>query len=198
MKKVIGFVIAVAVVSITIVLAGCDRDFSKGGVQIRANELALGPCWFLSAKGFDSVSEDTIKARQDREMYGYPSDTRIGDALAVFNEEQRCLPGAHSDLTENEILAALGTSEDYGNEDLSAIREAKIMGILTRRVLPKGSLLVGEQTGKLIEIGDGFRRSDDVKTIDRIYLFFDLDKKGRIEGVDRSQIVLIRKMYIGK
>jgi hypothetical protein len=198
-RRLIVFCLAAIVFVPIILIALFDGSFFQGeSANIGQNSL-VDPCWFMSAKGFESVPETVMKSRQDREMYGYPEDISLEKALLIFNEEEKCFQGPNIPLTENELLASLGTSPDYGSEDLFGVQKDKLSKILSKGVLPKGSLLVRELSGKMTRVeGEDFYKVDDYKTIDRVYLFFDLDKKTRLEIVDRSQIILIRKHYIGR
>lgn len=197
-KTIILLTLVLVCVTPLILLKSNGHIVFQGDLITIADDRDEDPCWFLNSKGFDSVPEVVVKSRQDREMYGYAEDIPIEKALVIFNEEQKCFEPQRAPLTEGEILAALGTSPDYGREDLFGAQEMKISKILSKRLLPKGSLLVGELSGKLIHIEDEFYKLDDRKTIERIYLFLDLDKKVRFERVDRSQIILIRKHYIDR
>jgi hypothetical protein len=204
MKTVSLFILVVVLILIGIfTISTLDNAVLTPEGVLAEKDTQSDPCWFMSAKGFESVPETVMKSRQDREMYGYPGEIDIDKALRVFNDEQRCLSVPFKPLTKDELLASLSTTEDYGNEDLSGLRKSIKEKITSDGMLPRGSLLVREVSGNKVlieEYSDGERLygSDGQALIDRVYLFFDLDKKDRMEPIDRSRIFLIRKVYIGR
>lgn len=38
-----------------------------------------------------SITYEEIKKRQDKEMYGYPTETPLSEAIITFNEENNAL-----------------------------------------------------------------------------------------------------------
>lgn len=58
----------------------------RGPGQIK---MPKDPCWFMSLK-YESISFDMIEKRQNREMYGYPTEIPIREAIRIFNEETQC------------------------------------------------------------------------------------------------------------
>jgi len=48
------------------------------------------PCWFMTLKD-KSITYEEIKKRQDKEMYGYPTETPLSEAIITFNEENNAL-----------------------------------------------------------------------------------------------------------
>jgi len=169
----------------------------KAPVAVNTNGSG-GPCWFTATNGFDVTPPEVIKARQDREMNGYPSAISLDEAVSIFNAEQKCHPRSGMPLSAKEVIVAVSTSVDHGSEKLAADWKDAISSIVSRNVLPKGSLLVGASTGKLIPISGSpfYEFSEAGPRINRIYLFLSLDKKPRLEGIDRSQIILLRKVMI--
>src|SRR6266705_4911563 len=104
------------------------------------------PCWFMTLKD-DSVPYEKIKEWQDREEHGYPTETRLSDAIRGFNEEKQCsaLLAPYPPLTEDELIAAIVGGPDYGKQgEVWRSQKDALWKIATRKVMPKGSLLVAE------------------------------------------------------
>ncbi len=159
-------------------------------------EVSKDPCWFLSSKA-DSVEISKVLERQEREMYGYPTDIALEKALEVFNQEQKCIYNKDietaPDLTEDEILSALAFSPDYTNRTVWKNQIEVFRYISTEKKLPKGSLLVREGGGTY-----NLTPEEEIKVKgQRIYLFMRLDKNPRYEPIEPEQIILIKKTFYG-
>lgn len=154
-------------------------------------------CWFRDAKGFDKVSKAVIEKRQAREIYGYPEEISIAEALKIYNQEQSCSPDFRSELTEDEILSSLAIPIDYGREDSWKLQREVFRKVLLTRTLPKGSLLVNEGAGIYRSPVGG--ESDEISIKgERIYLFLGLDRNPREANLlTQDQIVLIKKSVFG-
>lgn len=49
------------------------------------------PCWFMSLKD-ESIPFDVIEERQKREMYGYPADISLGEAIRISMSKNNVRP----------------------------------------------------------------------------------------------------------
>ena len=160
--------------------------------------VAVDPCWFLSANGVKSVSEDIRNERQNRESSGYPEAMPIVDAVRVFNIEQNCSKGSGGlgPLSVDEVIAAVRTPPDYVIDPVVWTKQRQILQkALLKGALPKGSLLVGERNEAIInERGES---GDQVAEGIRIYLFLSLDQISRFNSPPADQIILIRKVFTG-
>ncbi len=111
------------------------------------------PCWFMSLKD-ETISYEMIEKRQNREMYGYPTEIPISEAIRIFNEETRCKAPykSYPPLTEDELIAAIVAGADYGKQGAIwlAQRDA-LWKIAAKRVMPKGALLVVDSGGRVLE-----------------------------------------------
>lgn len=154
-------------------------------------------CWFLTSKGHDTVSTKIMEARQNREIFGYPNDLPISEALRIFNEEQKCSKNFISELTEDEILSAVALPLDYGSESNWPFQKDILRSVLVTRKLPKGSLLVNEGGGIYQSQITGSNGEITVKG-QRIYLFLHLHENPRAsQELKDEQIFLIKKALFG-
>jgi hypothetical protein len=154
------------------------------------------PCWF---KAYDdpSISFDEIKARQDREMYGYSVDVPIETAVKKFNEEMRCYPHFNEfpEITEDEVIASLIDFDSLNNEpNYSEVRREERRKIINDRILPKGSLLQFDSGG--CRYVNYSVRDLCAKGL-RITLIFNLDKKEDVKiPSNLEDIFVVRKTFI--
>jgi hypothetical protein len=112
------------------------------------------PCWFKSLNLEDeSITYLDIKERDDRELHGYPKEIPLSEAIRIFNEEKDCYDwmAPYPPLTEDELIAAIvaGPGCVIPEESLRIQKDA-LWKIATRRMMPKGSLLVW-WTGSLVQ-----------------------------------------------
>lgn len=151
-----------------------------------------------SPEAIDSSDElnEAYKIHMAREMYGYPRDIPLAEALGIFNAELQCyrLWATQPPVTENEIFANAVAGLDY-TEQWSAEKDRALKEIASSKMMPKGSLFTAESGG----CQNGPRPREQTCTDGlKIYLFLGLDKNPRAaDEVKADQIVLIRKTYFG-
>lgn len=154
------------------------------------------PCWFMALKD-GSFTSAMLEERNNRELYGYPTEIPLSEAIRIFNEETQCkaLYKEYPPLTEDELIAAIVAGADYGKqgETWLAQRDA-LWKISARRVMPKGALLVVESGGRVQ--GSPLRPNGTIQPKGiRITLFLGLEnnKHGHIAWPVQS--LIIRKTY---
>jgi hypothetical protein len=162
------------------------------------NKPAKDPCWFMTLKGGSTPYEE-IKRRQDREMYGYPTEIPLGEAVKIFNEEKQCsgLLAPYPPLTEDELIAAIVGGPDYGKQGgVWLAQKDALWKIASQRVLPKGSLLVAESGYRVQESPLRPLGTIAAKGI-RITLLLNLDKDEDAHGrlLKPEQTLIVRKTY---
>jgi hypothetical protein len=153
-------------------------------------------CVFLESPEVIDGSEELSKAfaeRMKRESRGYETDIPLAEALRIFNAELKCYSywASLPPVTEEEIVANAIGGPDYGNEPKWQLQKQVLDQISTRKIMPKGALLVAESGGCQTLAPPGPQTC--VRGL-KIYLFFGLDKVPR-EEAKPEQIVLIRKTY---
>ncbi|HWX40968.1 MAG TPA: hypothetical protein VN345_07445 [Blastocatellia bacterium] len=115
--------------------------------------LPADPCWFNSFED-KSVTYEMIQAWQDQQMHGYASEVPLSDAIKLFNQERECAEplAPYPPLTEDEFIASIVAGpESVGLQDEPRYRQqAALWRIATRRMLPKGSLLLA-WSGSLVQ-----------------------------------------------
>ncbi len=156
------------------------------------------PCWFMSLKD-ETISSDVIQKRQDRETFGYPSETPLSEAVRIFNEETQCkaLYAGYPPLTEDEVLAAIVAGADYGKQgNIWLAQKDALWRIALERKMPKGSLFVVDSGGRIQDSALRPGGAIQAKGI-RITLMLGLDKNvNDLPGVAKpEQTLLIRKTY---
>ncbi len=155
------------------------------------------PCWFMSLKD-PTIPSGLIEKRQAREMYGYPSETPLSEAIRIFNEETKCkaLYAAYPPLTEDELIAAIVAGPDPGKEgEVWLAQKDLLWRIASERIMPKGSALGVESGGR--EQASPLRPNGTIQAKGiRITLVLGLDKRTDAMGVAKpEQTLVIRKTY---
>jgi hypothetical protein len=172
---------------------------SENKVLLKKEE-AREPCWFMNSDGFNTTASSVVKERQDRETFGYPSDISLTEALAIFNQEQKCISkndNSMPDMTEDELISAISVSPDYPSQNVWKLQKQSLQYILREKKLPKGALLVNEGGVYSSTLGSSINDEIRVKG-QRIYLFFDLDKNPRTsEALKQEQTFLLKKTLFG-
>jgi len=154
------------------------------------------PCWFMTLKD-KSITYEEIKKRQDKEMYGYPTETPLSEAIITFNEEKQCsgLLAPYPPLTEDELIAAIVAGTDHGiqGEVLRSQKDA-LWKIAKGKVMPKGSLLVA-WTGSRVQESplrpNGTIRAEGIT----IVLLVGLEDHDYGKILKPEQSFIIRKTY---
>ena len=154
------------------------------------------PCWFMSLKD-ESIPSEMIEKRQNRETYGYPTEIPLAEAIRIFNEETQCKAAykGYPPLTEEELIAAIVAGADYGKQGAVwlAQRDA-LWKIASRKVMPKGSLLVVESGGRVQESPlrpEGTIQANGI----RITLLLGLEKSEHGHVAKPEQTLIVRKVY---
>lgn len=157
------------------------------------NQIANDPCWFV--KGSENVSKEEFKKYWDREQYGYPEGITLKESVRIFNEEENCFPYTATllPLTEEEVIAAIISGPDYGNEgDLWLAQKGDLFKVVSQKIMPKGSLFDSNGSVRLPDspLGKAVGKGR------RIYLFLGLDKNPRQSNkLGPEQTFLIRKTF---
>jgi hypothetical protein len=202
----VAFICAASLMALS--LAQPTKDRSPKAESQRKSMPSKNPCWFLEPDKIKS-KEDKVayKKYRDRQMYGYPEDISLKEAIRIFNKETYCSgpDPKRPPLTEDEVVAgAIDEMVKGGTEPVarsykvtSPERKAALERIWKDRVMPKGSLLDA----------DGYySRYDENKPDEgiievncwKVYLYIGLDKNPREDGFLRpDQICLIRKTCFG-
>lgn len=154
-------------------------------------------CWF---KGYDdpSISYEQIKARQNREMYGYSVDVPVETAVKKFNEEMRCYSHYNEfpELTADEVIASLIDFDSHNHQpNLTGARRTERKKIIVEKILPKGSLLRFD-SGSCLDVGK-YSNNDLCARGLKITLILNLDKKEDVKIPSNDEdIFVIRKTFI--
>jgi hypothetical protein len=169
---------------------------STGKEEVQDNK-PKDPCWFMSLKD-ETISSDLIEARTAREDRGYPAETPLSEAVRIFNEETKCKPAyaTYPPLTEDELIAAIVAGPDYGKQGAVWVAQKDALWqIATKRMMPKGSLLVVESGGR--EQASPLRPNGTIQATGiRITLLLDLDKASDpMTPPKAEQTLVIRKSY---
>jgi hypothetical protein len=115
-------------------------------------DLPRNPCWFIDLKD-KSIPYEVIMKRQDRKMRGYSEDIPLSEAIRIFNEEKQCVDAlaSYPPLTEDELIAAIVAGPDnILTGDALRFQKDILWKIATRKIMPKGSLLVAN-TGSRVQ-----------------------------------------------
>lgn len=144
----------------------------------------------------ESITYDMIQKRQNREMYGYPAEIPLGEAIRIFNEETQCKAyKGYPPLTEDELIAAIVAGPDYGKQGKIwlAQRDA-LWKIASQKVMPKGSLLVVDSGGRVLESPLRPEGTIEAKGI-RITLLLGLENSEHGHIAKPEQTLIVRKTY---
>lgn len=193
-------VIALIAVGTGVFLCRGRVAFSQSAKPRQKSDLAKAKiCIFQqSPEAIDNSDElnAAYKIHMAREIYGYPRDIPVAEALNIFNAELQCwrLWAIQPPVTANEIFANAVAGPDY-TEEFSAEKDRALKQIASSKMMPRGSLFTAESGG----CQNGPRRREQTCTDGlKIYLFLGLDKNPRAaDPVKPDQIVLIRKTYFG-
>lgn len=176
---------------------GRMTESQKNNQQAGSNDRRKVCVFMESPEVIDSSEElsRAFKERMSRESRGYETDISLREALRIFNSELQCYTywASLPPLTEEEIIANVIGGPDYGNERKWQVQKDTLKQIASKRIMPKGALLVAESGGCQTLVVPGPQTC--VKGL-KIYLFIGLDKTPR-ELVTPEQIILIRKTYFG-
>jgi hypothetical protein len=154
------------------------------------------PCWFMSLKD-QSIPFEMIEKRQNREMYGYPAEIPISEAIRIFNEETQCKAPFkdYPPLTEDELIAAIVAGADYGKQgQIWLAQQDALWRIATQKVMPKGALLVVESGGRIPESRLRPEGTIQAKGI-RITLLLGLEMSEHGHIARPEQTLIVRKTY---
>lgn len=163
----------------------------------KQNKPAKDPCWSTSLKD-KSLPFEEIKKRQDMEIYGYPAEIPLGEAIRMFNEQKQCstLFAHYPPLTEDELIAAIVAGPDYGKQgEIWLAQKDVLWRIASEKMMPKGAFLVVESGGRVQDSPLNPSGTVVARGI-RITLVLGLDKSdgpGRI--LKPEQTLVIRKTY---
>lgn len=145
-----------------------------------------------------AMSYDKIKARQEREMYGYSEDMPIAEAVKEFNEEMRCHPqySEFPELSEAEVIASLIDFDSQNNQPNCSEKKRKERNkIISEKILPKGSLLKSD-FGGCVFIGNYLRDDLCAKGL-KITLLTNLDKSPDAKiPVTAENVFIIKKTFV--
>jgi hypothetical protein len=199
--RIVNRLSLVRVIAVTVILAALST-FSQviGSEPLVSQQLQTktpkDSCWFMSLKD-PSIPYEMIVDRQNREMYGYPSEIPLSKAISIFNEETRCkaLFKEYPPLTEDELIAAIVAGADYGKQgEVWVAQRDALWKIASQRVMPKGALLVVESGGRVQESPLRPEGTIEAKGI-RITLFLGLEKSEHGHTAKPEQVLVIRKTY---
>lgn len=113
------------------------------------------PCWFRVPEGIEKTKEGAraYEEYSNRQRYGYPEDTPVDKAIKIFNDEAFCggPDKNRSYLSMDELLSAVADEVLQGiqgpvepSKRISFPERTKVLKeIWLKKVLPKGSLIVG-------------------------------------------------------
>jgi hypothetical protein len=160
------------------------------------NKPPRDPCWFMTLED-KSIPYEVISKREDREMYGYPTEIPLSEAIKVFNEEKQCVStlAPYPPLTEDELIAAIVAGPGYGTwGEVWQVQQEALWKIATRKVMPKGSLLVAASGSRVQESPlrpYGTIRAQGIS----IAIFLGMKNHKYGEMLKREQIFEIRRVY---
>ena len=154
------------------------------------------PCWFMSLKD-ETIPYEMIEQRQNRETYGYPTEMPISEAIRIFNEETRCKAPykSYPPLTEDELIAAIVAGADYGKQgDIWLAQRDALWKIASKRVMPKGALLVVDSGGRVLE--SQLRPNGTIQAKGMtITLFLGLETNDHGHVARPEQTLIVRKTF---
>lgn len=159
---------------------------------------SVDPCWFMALKEGGAWTPEMLDERDKREMYGYPKEIPLGEAVRIFNEEKQCsgLFAPYPPLTEDELIAAIVAGPDAGKQGkIWQAQKDELWRIASQRVMPRGALLTAATGPRVPE--SPLRPLGTVAAKGMtITLLLGLDKG---DGHDRilkpEQTLVIRKIY---
>ena len=185
--------------------SSANSTMNKNGLSEKKPDLqnqssvSRDPCWFMKLNN-KSFSYDELKIRDDREMYGYPRDVPLSEAIKIFNEEKQCQPliADYPILTEEELIASIVAGPGYGGYgmwgEVWKIQKDTLWEIATKKVMPKGSLLVCT-TGSDVQESP-LRPHGTIKSRGiAIAIFLSLENHKHGERLKPEQIFQIRRTY---
>jgi|SRR5215469_16608464 len=174
-----------------------DYQVSEGVGERGQSNRPEDPCWFATLKDRSLPFYEKIKQRDDLEIQGYPQETPLPEAIRTFNEENQCssVLRQYPPLTEDELIAAIVAGTDYPlHEEPGKAQRDALWKIATRRVMPKGSLLVASSSGRVQE--SPLRPSGTIQAEGiRIDIFLGLESHELGQPLRPEQIFLVRKTY---
>ncbi len=145
-----------------------------------------------------SVTSALTEEARNRGIYGYPAEIPLAEALRLFNEETGAWAAraGHPPLTQDELVAAIVAGADYGKQgEVWRAQKEVLWDIATRKKMPRGSLLIAESGGRVLESPLRPEGAVEPKGI-RITLLLGLDRNNMLEGsIKPEQALLIRKTY---
>lgn len=142
----------------------------------------------------------SVPAEEERRrgIYGYPAEVPLAEAVRLFNEETGgwAARAGHPPLTQDELVAAIVAGADYGKQgEVWRAQKDALWEIVARKKMPRGSLLIAESGGRVLESPLRPEGAIEPKGI-RITLLLGLDRNNMLEGVIKpEQSLLIRKTY---
>jgi hypothetical protein len=159
--------------------------------------LPRDPCWFITLKD-KSIPYEEIKKRQDRQMQGYPEEIPLHEAIRIFNEEKQCASvlASYPPLTEDELIASIVAGPDniLLTEDGRRFQEEILWKIATRKVMPKGTLLVAYTGSYRLE--SPLRPEGTIRAVGiTIALHLGLENHEYGQILKPEQIFVIRRTY---
>ncbi|GEM_PF-5690963 len=193
LSKVTLFILSVAIVifCIWIITRSRGQNLSASGSSSMTKNINNQE----KSESSDYPCGAITSEKANQEIFGYPSEISLSDAIKNFNELQKCYPYAANfpPLTEDEVIASIVSGPDYGREGSMWLLQKDILqNIVIQKKVPKGALLVGEGGG--CEHNSAIGKGEICAKGQRIYLFIGLDKSPRAsESLKLEQIFLIRK-----
>lgn len=162
------------------------------------------PCWFRVPEGIEKTKEGSraYKEYSNRQRYGYPEDTSVDKAVKIFNDEAFCggPDKKRSFLSKDELLSAVADEILQGvqgpvtpSKRINFPERTKTLKeVWLKKVLPKGSLIVGMKGYSTFDEDNPESGSYEVDCWN-IYLYLNLDKNPDETFMEPEQICLIRK-----
>lgn len=162
------------------------------------------PCWFRVPEGIEKTKEGSraYKEYSNRQRYGYPEDIPIDKAVKIFNDEAFCA-GPDKErpfLSKDELLSAIADEILQGVQGPVAPskrinfpeRTKALKEIWLKKVLPKGSLIIGIKGYSTFDEDNPESGSYEVDCWN-IYLYLNMNKNPDETFMEPEQICLIRK-----
>ena len=104
-----------------------------------------------------------IEERFNWEMYGYPAELPLSEAIGLFNREKQCSPlyAEHPLLTEEELIAAIVAGPDAGKQGaIWLAQKDALWKIASQKMMPKGARLVASTGGSRSRVASSSSRHD--------------------------------------
>lgn len=141
-----------------------------------------------------------LEKKANREMFGYPTEISLNEAVKIFNDELKCSPlyRSYPPLTEDEVIASIVAGADYGKQgEIWLAQKNELWRIASLKMMPKGSLLTPE-TGSRV-VGSSLEPNGTIVAKGlKITVILGIDSVDGLKKIPSpEQTLIIRKSFSG-